>query len=77
MIYQVRCNATKMITISDLRVANDPASTAIDHRKRGWIVRFLEGYVTIHVTPHNARSQGHVSLDASRHGKSAPLSNSS
>jgi hypothetical protein len=76
-IDRVRPSATKMMRISDLRAASEPASTSVDHGKRWWIVGFLRGYVTIGVTHQNARSQGHVSPDVSRHGKSAPLSISS
>ena len=55
-IDRVRRSATKMMRISDLRATSEPASTSVDHGKRWWIVAFLGGYVTIHVTHQNARS---------------------
>jgi hypothetical protein len=66
-----------MMRISDLRATTEPASTGVDHGRRGWIVGFFGCYVTIPVTHENAMPQGHVSRDVSRHGKSAPLSISS
>jgi hypothetical protein len=51
-IDHVRRMMMKMMKISNLRVASDPASIAIAHFVNdGKIASFSEGYVTINVTP--------------------------
>jgi hypothetical protein len=51
----------KMMRLSDLRAASDPASIAIAPRKRWSIASVLRGYVTIHVT--HACVTIHMSVD--------------
>ena len=50
VIDRVIPSVTKVMRVSDLRATSEPASTGVDHGKRGWFVGFLGGYVTIHVT---------------------------
>ena len=49
-IDRVRPSAMKMMRLSDLRPASDPASIAVARRKRRWIASFSKGSVAIHVT---------------------------